>query len=30
MDWNTFIKVLKETNHFDYQIDYENKEIIIL
>ncbi len=24
------IKVLKETNHFDYQIDYENKEIIIL
>ena len=24
------IRVLKETNHFDYQIDYENKKIIIL
>ncbi len=23
-------RVLKETNHFDYQIDYENKKIIIL
>lgn len=24
------IRVLKETNHFDYQIDYESKKIIIL
>lgn len=24
------IRVLKETNHFDYQIDYEGKKIIIL
>ena len=24
------IRVLKETNHFDYQIDYESKNIIIL